>query len=426
MIVDARRMIPLAAVLTGVLSVCLADTENTARWPQFHGPKRDNISLDTGLLKTWPDGGPALIWKYTECGGGYSGVSIADGMIFTAGDFRRREFVIALTMDGELLWKRQNGKSWTGPRPGSRATPTYDDGSLYHMSPAGTLTAYRAKSGEPIWSVDLVREFEAEYGTWAMAENVAIEEDRVLCVPGGKKGRVIALDRKTGKTIWANTAFEETAAYCSPVLVTHGGIRQLITMTQKSVIAVDVQSGELLWSHPHVTPNDQNVTMPVFSQGHVFVTSGHFAGGRLLKIDENLRGVSEVWYRKDLDNCHGGVILLEGRLYGSSCRLGKNGFFCVDFLTGRTAFTDKTLDKLSLTYADGRLYGLDQKGTMFLLAPTEKGLTVSGKFAVPRENNDYYFAHPVVCGGRLYIRHGNELYAYDVHAKPVPQKRGDR
>ena len=111
-------------------------------WPEFHGPKRDNISPETGLLKRWPEGGPKLIWEYAECGIGYSGISIADGRIYCAGDFGREAHVFALDLDGKLLWKSPNGKAWTGSEPGSRTTPTYCDGSVYHMTsawPAGRL-----------------------------------------------------------------------------------------------------------------------------------------------------------------------------------------------------------------------------------------------------------------------------------------------
>ena len=156
-------------------------------------------------------------------------------MIFTAGDFDDAEMVLALDMDGKLLWKSPNGEAWRGSSPGSRTTPTYNDGAVYHMNPHGRLAAFEAQSGKELWAVDLKAQFDAQYGVWALAENVVVDGDKVLCMPGGPKGRVVALDKRTGKTLWANTEIEHTAAYCSPVVVTHGGVRQLITMTQKSV-----------------------------------------------------------------------------------------------------------------------------------------------------------------------------------------------
>jgi len=406
----------LGSLLLGVPASAPAQTADSAWWPQFHGPNRDNISTDTGLLKKWPAGGPKLIWDYPDCGKGWSGIAIAKGRILTAGDFGDQEMLIALDTSGKFLWKSPNGAAWQGAEPGSRTTPTYDDGMLFHMNPTGRLAAYDASSGKEAWSVDLQSEFGARYGTWAMAENVLVEGDKVLCLPGGSKAFAAALDKRTGKTIWTNREFEERAAYCSPIVASYRGVRQMITLAQRSVVGIDVATGKLLWSHPFGKVW-QNTTSPVFHDGYVFITCGHSSGGQLLKINPDVRGISEVWYRKEFDNCHGGVILLEGRLYGCGCRLGGKDFFCVDFLTGKTRFTSKTLGKVSITYADGMLYCLSDKGKMSLAAIKPDGLDVVSQFDLPKVSPDLTLCHPVVCGGRLYLRHANHLYAYDVRAK---------
>jgi len=247
-----------AAVLVAAGESPAADPAAAPGWPEFHGAGRTNVSPDKGLLKQWPEGGPPLVWKYSECGEGYSGVSIADGMIFTAGYVGGKETVLALDMDGKLLWKAPNGEAWSGPSPGSRTTPTFSEGVLYQMSAAGRLAAFQAKTGKPVWAVDLVAQFGAKFGVWAAAENVIVDGDKVLCMPGGPKGRVVALDKRSGKTLWANTEIEHTAAYCSPLIVTYRGVRQLVTMTQKSVMGVEVETGrplngaeELLGQHAH-------------------------------------------------------------------------------------------------------------------------------------------------------------------------------
>lgn len=382
-------------------------------WPHFHGPKRDNVSRETGLLKKWPEDGPRLLWKYRHCGDGYSGVSIAKGRIFSAGDFDEIEKVFALDMDGRLVWEAPNGESWTGPYPGSRTTPAYSDGAVYQMNPKGRLAAYRANSGEELWVVDLVEKFGARYGTWSLTENVAIEGDLLFCVPGGSKALVVALNKKTGETVWINTALDETAAYCSPILVTHGGVRLLITLAQKSILGVDAATGELLWSHPHVTPHDQNVNAPVFRNGYVFTASGHSGGARVVKIDAENRGVEELWWNEDLDNCHGSVMPFDGHLYGSACRSGGRGFFCADFLTGEVRYREK-LEKLSLTAAEGLIYGLTQRGAVLLINPRPDRLEVISHLQTPPDSRELAWAHPVVCGGRLYVRRGQFFYAYDI------------
>jgi len=417
-----RPSIPTAA--TAILAAMLIHTTllpasdpGTATWPEFHGPDRTNISPETGLLKKWPEGGPRLLWKYSQCGRGYSGVAIAEGMIFTAGDFGNVEALIALDMDGKPLWKSPNGESWRGSSPGSRTTPTYNDGVLYQMNPSGRLATYEAKSGKPLWAVDLKARFEARYGIWALSENVIVDGQKVLCMPGGPKGRVVALNKRTGETVWANTEIEHIAAYCSPMIVTHGGVRQLLTMTQKSVLGVDVETGKLVWSAPFVPRSPQNALTPVYQDGYVFVACGHSSGGTVMKIDMESRGATTVWHRKDLDNCHGGTILLNGMLYGCGCRLGGKSFYCVDFLTGKTIKIDKTLGKVGISYADGMLYCINHRGMMYLLAVTSDGFEVVSQFDLGKRPSNSYLAHPVICGGRLYLRCNDDLFVYDIRAK---------
>jgi len=419
---NTRRII-LATVMLGVAIFLwtplsdAAETEALSEWPDFHGPGRTNKSSEKGLLREWPEGGPRKLWTYSPCGRAYSGVSIAQGMIFTAGDFDRREMVLALDMDGKLLWQQPNGAAWRRSSPGSRATPTYSDGAVYHLNPLGRLAAYDAASGKPLWAVDLEAQFDAMYGIWALSENVIVEGDKVLCMPGGPKGRIVALDKRTGKTLWANTEIKHSAAYCSGLVVAHEGFRQLITLTQRSVVSVDVETGKLLWSAPFSPRSPQNALTPVFHDGYVFIACGHSSGGRLIKPDLASRTARTIWHREELDDCHSGALLIDGRLYGTACRVGGKNFYCVDFLTGKTIKLDDSLGKVGITYADGRIYALNHRGTMFLLDATRDGFDVISQFDLKRRPTNTYLAHPVVCGGRLYIRGGSDLHAFDIRAR---------
>jgi len=415
-LIGAAAAAILAAMLVYVPFLPGSEVGSSPSWPEFHGPGRTNISPEKGLLKKWPEGGPRLVWKYSQCGEGYSGVSIAQGMIFTAGDFDDVEMLLALDMDGNRLWTSPNGEAWLGASPGSRTTPTYNDGALYQMNPKGRLAAFEAQSGRPLWAVDLKSRFDARWGVWSLAENVIVDSGKVLCMPGGPKGRVVALDKQTGETVWANTEIEHTAAYCSPVVVSHRGVRQLITMTQESVVGVDVQTGRLLWSAPFVPRSPQNALTPVFHDGLVFVACGHRTGGTLFKIDMQSRRATTVWHREDLDNCHGGAILIDGKLFGCGCRQGGKNFYCVDFLTGETRKLDNSLEKVGITCADGMLYCLNHQGSMSLLAITPDGFDIVSQFDLARRPANSYLAHPVVCGGRLYLRCGQQLFVYDVRA----------
>ena len=413
-----KRIIAAALTLFFAVSTgaALYGASDIDAWPEFHGPGRTNISPDRDLLKKWPEGGPRKLWTYSQCGRGFSGVSIADGMIFTAGDFGPDEILTALDMDGKLLWKSSNGEAWRRSSPGSRATPTYSDGAVYHMNPLGRIAAYEARSGKKLWAVDLKARFDARYGIWALAENVIVDGNKVLCMPGGPKGRVVALDKRTGKTIWANTKIENSAAYCSGVVVNHAGVRQLISMTQRSVVGVNVENGGLVWSALFVPMSPQNALTPVFRDGYVFIACGHSSGGTLLKIDSSSRTASTVWHRRDLDDCHSGALLVDDRLYGSACRMGGKGFYCIDFLTGKTIKIDKNMGKVGITCADGMIYALNHQGTMYLLDVTPDGFDMVSRFELTEKPTNSYLAHPVVCGGKLYIRCGQDLHAYNIRA----------
>jgi outer membrane protein assembly factor BamB len=390
------------------------EVDDVHSWPEHHGPGRTNISHEQGLLKKWPEGGPAKLLTYSQCGKGYSGVTIAEGMIFTAGDFGRDQKLVTLDMDGNLLWEARNGDAWRGASPGSRSTPTYSDGVLYHMNPAGRLAAYQAKSGKPLWVVDLKERFDARYGIWALSENVIVEGDKVLCMPGGPRGRVVALDKKSGKTSWANTQIGHSAAYCSGVVVNHNGVRQLITMTQRSVVGVNVENGDLVWSAPYVPRSPQNALTPVYHNGYVFIACGHSSDGTLMIINQASRTASVVWQRSDLDDCHSGALLVDGKLYGTSCRLGGKSFYCVDYLTGRTIKEDDTLGKVGITCADGMIYALNHQGTVYLIRIEDDGFEIVSRFDLTRKPTNTYLAHPVICDGRLYLRGAGELHVYDI------------
>ncbi len=417
-LVTVRRSNDRGETAVGKLWVQVGAAPEQARadapWPQFHGPRRNNMSEETELLKEWPQGGPRLLWTFRECGRGYAGISQAEGLLFTSGDFGREEMVLALDLNGKLVWKSPNGRSWRGPSPGARCVPAYREGVVYHMNPTHRIAAYVAKSGKELWGVDLEERFDAQYGSWAMAESPVVEDDAVLCVPGGTKGRIVALDRRTGATLWANTEIDDRAAYCSPIVVTHKGVRQLITLMQRSVVSVDVDTGRLLWSHVHETPYRMNVTRPIYHDGHVYVSSGYAAGGRLLKIASDSRSVTEVWHNIEQDNCHTGVLLVDGYLYGSGCRQSKKGFVCLDWKSGKTVWTDRDVWKVSVTRADGLIYCLGHLGKVSLVDASPRGAKVISEFALPSKNKYDSLAHPVVVGGRLYLRQAEVLFAYDV------------
>ncbi len=389
-----------------------ADAEE-AFWPQFHGPNRDNHSTETGFLKQWPEGGPALLWTAEGIGHGYSGVSIASGMIYTAGSIEKDTVITALDMDGKILWQFENGPGWTGDRPGTRSTPTVDGDRLYHQSPVGNLVCLDARTGRKHWQINTLEKFRSKTSTWALAESLLIDGDRVICCPGGPQTSVAALDKRTGAVVWTAPSTGELAGYGSPFLFDLDGLRIIATMTAKAVIGVNADTGALLWHVKHESYADENVMIPIVRDGHLFVSSLK-AGSVKWKLDVNDGKVSltEIWRTQELDNHHGGIVLIGGNLYGNSTFRNSRRWVCLDWETGAAKHVDEGVGKGSLTCADGMLYTLSEDGRMGLVRPTPDGHELVSAFDIPKGGKGKSWAHPVVCAARLYIRHGNFLYAY--------------
>jgi len=396
--------------------------EKGAAWPQFHGPKRDNLSTETGLLPKWPEGGPKRLWTAKGLGHGYSSVSIADGRIYTSGNIAGQTLVTALDTQGRTLWQVRNGKAWQGPYPGTRGTPTIDGDRVYHESPIGEVACFEAATGLKLWRMNILEKFRSKTARWALAESVLIDGDRLICCPGGPVASVVALDKRTGKVIWTAPSSGHLAGYASPILAEHKGIRLIITLSAKSMIGVNADTGKLLWNVKHISYADENVHMPIFHDGSIFVST--ITAGTVrwdVHVTDGKVGVREVWRSKQMDNHHGGVALVDGFLYGSTCVYNRRKWICLDAKDGRRMYVADGVGKGSLTVAEGMLYILSERGVMGLVRATPKRHEIVSRFRIPAGGKELSWAHPVVCDGRLYLRHGEFLYAYDIKTK-APQR----
>lgn len=390
-------------------------------WPCFHGPKRDNLSPETGLMQAWPGIGPDLIWTASDIGHGYSTVSIAGGRIFTAGMIDKQTYVIALDLSGKKLWQKLNGQSWEAaeyqswavPYAGARATPTVDGDTVYHLSELGRLTAFNVQSGEEKWFVDVMKTFKAERPEYGYSESVLIHGKALICCPAGEEGYIVALDNATGDTLWTNTDIKDAVGNCSVVVASIDNHQQFITLSASRILSFDPNDGHLLWEYPFANDRENNVADVIVSNGLVYASTGYGKGCVLLRPKRQANGkfsVEPVWTSELLDNHHGGVVLVDGYLYGAGHEA--RGWFCLDFKTGAQQW--QTRGKGSLTYADGLLYCYDERGTISLVKATPEKYILVSSFRLPRGGEGPYWAHPVVCGGRLYLRHSDRLFAYDI------------
>jgi outer membrane protein assembly factor BamB len=406
----------LGILLTG--SLCFADD-----WPQFRGPARDGKSTETDLLKKWPDDGPELLWSVGGLGIGFSSVAVADGFVYTTGMLDGEGFLFAYDLAGDLKCKESYGPEWTGSYKGTRTTPTVDGQRVYVFSGTGRMVCFNTKTGEELWQVDTLTKFEGRNIRWGMSGSPLIDGNKVYCTPGGKKGVIVALDKMTGRTIWAATGPDELSAYSSAILIERGGNRLLVNMIQKSVICVNADNGKLIWQEPYVTPSDTGGVTPIYKKGHVYVTSAvereFTRGGVTFELSADGTSVTEKWNDQTLDCGHGGVVLVDGYLYGSTFDgIPKGDWVCLDWDSGKVMYKATwNGNKGSIIYADGMLYCYDENtGDVALVKASPKAFEIVSTFGVT-EGSGKHWAHPAISDGRLYIRHGDALMAYDIKNK---------
>ncbi len=380
-----------------------------AEWPTFRGANRDGKSPDKGLLKEWPEGGPKLLWKVTDIGKGWSGVAVAGGTVYVTGDVDDKLMLFAFDLDGRLKWKVDNGgKCDQGGYSGARATPTIDGPSLYLLSGNGRLGCFDARTGEPRWNKE-AQEFGGSCGSWGYAESVLISGDWAIFKPGGEKC-IVALNKRTGEPVWTSRDFSAGPEYSSCLAVTHRGTSQIITGTNQGLVAVRAGSGEVLWKNDFAAGNTANCPTPVYSDGYVFWANGYGKGGICMKLDNSGRA-SEAYTTRDMDCHHGGYIIHDGYIYGNDGSVWK----CLDLKTGEKKWSERAVGKGSVCWADGMLYLFGEgHGEAALATCSPEGLEIKGKVKVDGEGPSW--AHPVVIGGRLYLRYDKNLYCFDVKA----------
>ncbi len=418
------------------LSACLlltgASVASAADWPQWRGPNRDGKSAETGLLKGFPEGGPKLLWKVTEgdvIGTGYGTPAVVKGRLYVVGaDGSKKdaaESVVCLNAaTGAPVWKMpldtSKGNFMDGWGGGPRSTPTVDGDALYVLGSTGDLVAMEAASGKIVWKKNLVKDFGGAIPTWGYSESVLIDGDRLICTPGKKTG-MLALDKKTGGTVWACQELTDGAGYSSVVIATVGGVKQYVQQTMSHAVGVNAADGKLLWKVGEIKRATAVIPTPVVAGSSVYFTSGYRAGGELVKIGTDGKSAKVVHKTSAIANQHGGVIELAGKLYGHS---DATQWFCYDFLAGGddTVWRSDKLDKGSITYADGQFYCYGQgKGTLATVKATEKAWEETGRFTIPetskvRPNQGHVWAHPVVADGRLYLRDYEKMFVYDIAA----------
>lgn len=406
----------LAFAVTALLSVAAIDAASD--WPQWQGPDRTRISKETGLLKAWPTAGPPVVWTATGLGSGFGSMAVAGDRVFLQGMRGGSSAIIALNRaDGKEIWSKALGAPQTNDKgPGPRGTPTIDGDRLYVLTENGDLACLRT-DGSAVWQRNILRDFGGPQLRWLISESPLVDGPHLIVSPGGPGAGMVKLDKMTGKTVWTSKDLSDSAGYASVIAADVQGVRTYMTFTAAAGVGVRASDGKLMFRYPRAANRTANIATPIFSNNKVFFTSAYGTGGGLLDltVQNGEVAANEVYFTLNMKNHHGGVVLVDGYLYGFNDSI----LTCLDFATGNVMWRDRSVGKGSVSFADGHLYVQGENNVVGLVEATSSGYREKGRFDIPDKGLPSW-AHPVVSDGRLYVRNQDTLLVYNVKAPVTP------
>jgi outer membrane protein assembly factor BamB len=409
-----RQLIQIALVV-GLTTGVAGQSGSSTDWPQWQGPDRSNVSKETGLLKQWPPSGPSLLWSSSGIGGGYGSVAIKDDRIFVQGSAGGRSVVYAINRaDGKGLWSKALGPAGNNDKgPGPRSTPTVDGDRIYVLTENGDLGCLKAQDGSSLWQRNILKDFGGRNIVWLLSESPLVDGDNVIVTPGGRGAGMVALNKMSGQTVWVAKELSDEAGYASAIVADVQGVRTIMTLTGEAGIGVRASDGKLMWHQKNVANNTANIATPIFFDNKVFYTSAYGTGAALLGLTAQGGEIKaqQIYFTREMQNHHGGVVLVDGYLYGFNNSI----LSCLKFSTGETMWRNRSVGKGSLTYADGHLYLLGEDNVVGLVEAVPGGYRETGRFKIADKGLPSW-AHPVVSNGRLYLRNQDTLATYDVRA----------
>lgn len=397
-----------------------------ADWPQWRGVNRDGKSLETGLLKQWPVAGPPRLGVVGELGEGWSSASIINDVVYVTGMKEREEYLTIIDKNGKIVVQKKYGQATRRSYPGARTTPTIDGERVYVISGAGQVVCLRADNADVVWLEDAFEKYDGKYGTWGIAESPLVDDKHVYYTVCGPETTMIALDKTNGDLVWKSKSLNDQSAYVSPIMVQRGGKEIVVGVTGDYIIGVNAANGEILWNYPytekHPAENPRrgtiNAVSPLYRNGGIYVTSGYNHVGVNLGLADDGNEVALKWVDENLDVHHGGVVEVDGYIYGASWDGNNDGnWMCLDWQSGGLKWQHHWECKGSIIYADGMLYCFEEKdGNLALIEASSQGFRLAGSLQMT-EGEGKYWAHPSISNGRLYLRHGDVMAVYDIQRK---------
>lgn len=408
--ISMKSVVPVAGTLLLAVSVLHAAPD----WPQWQGSDRTRKSSETGLLREWPAPGPRVVWTANGLGAGYGSMAVVGDRVFVQGARAGRSAVIALDRaSGKEVWSRPLGAEGDDDRgPGPRATPTVEGNRVYALSENGDLASLTT-DGAIVWQRNILRDFGGRQIQWLISESPLVDGPHLIVSPGGPGAGMVKLDKLSGKTVWESKELSDPAGYSSVIAADIQGVRTYMTFTASAGVGVRASDGRVMFRYPRAANNVANITTPVVSNNQVFFTSAYGTGGGLLNLTAQGGSVTakEVYFTLDMKNHHGGVVLVDGHLYGFNDSI----LSCLEFATGKVVWRDRSVGKGSVTFADGHLYLQGENNVFGLAEATPAGYREKGRFTIPDKGLPSW-AHPVISGGRLYVRNQDSLLVYDISA----------
>lgn len=394
-------------VLFALVALTLSAQDNI----QWRGIDRSGVYKESGLLKAWPESGPAMLWHYNGLGEGHSSVAIAADKAYLTGMTDGKGYLYVFDLSGKLLNKKMYGPEWAASYNGPRGTVTIDDGMIYLMSGLGDLYCFDQASLAVVWQKSILKEYNANNIEWGINEAPLIVGEKLIATPGGKEHNVIALDKKSGKLIWSSPGEGDASAYCSPLYIGDQQVPLIVTMTANHIVGLDAATGRKLWSHEQTNRYSIHANTPVYGDNQILCTSGYGAGSAMLRLTNGGRGIELAWQSKELDNRIGAMVKVGNHVYGS----GDNNryWYCVDWKNGEIKYKEKGLAMGTIIAAEGMLYCYTDRGDMVLAKAVPEKMDITGRFPITL-GTEQHWAHPVLYKGVLYVRHGDSLMAYKV------------
>jgi outer membrane protein assembly factor BamB len=391
----------------------------TGDWPQWRGPNRDGLSLETGLLQTWPINGPLEIWR-KSIGRGFSSIVVVGRRLYTMDEaapsstLEPQEGVLCLdAQTGEELWRFRSPVSFAERfGSGPRSTPAVDDNRVYAVGGTGFLYCLSADTGTLCWQHDLMAEFHGRPARYGVAFSPLMEGDLVIATPGGPDGNaVVAFNKRTGDVVWK--ALDDPMGYSSPVAVTLAGVRQLLVFTNTALVSLSMSDGQVYWRYPWETANGFNIATPLAFGDCVFISSGYGKGCALLEGTREADGTLQahrVYEHNRMRNHFASSVRFGDYLYG----FDQTDLVCMDIRNGQILWREKgfrTFGKGSLLIADGRLILLAESGKLYLADATPHGYHELASFQV---SPNKCWTAPILAHGKLYIRTESQIICLDL------------